>query len=253
MKGSSAPDRQGALDYVLLVALLALVAGGIVIVAGPGVGAVYSDIAAWFSTLGTPGSSASPSAPPAGAPCADILIRGSASFRDANHDGQVESIHFGGDVNCSLVSGTSAAGDPLDASARIGRLRCVAIDPITLDPNPTAGPTGDLTFRSASASSSLRILEARHGALLLSANLTWGDLVISPRGGALTITDVTGLQADDRIGSPTLATFSGAPAVAGSLTFPAPGSAVESAGAGSLRLTAHSIPFTARISTICRR
>lgn len=254
---------QGLLEYVLLIGLLGVIAGGALIIIGPGVDNVYSEVNRWLSGaeaaqppagVPTPTAQAFTPTPAATAICADITIAGSASFRDLNRDGQAETIRFGGASNCGQISGASSPGDPLVSQAQSNRLRCVALDPITLDLNHTQGAGGAVVFKPLSTSITLKLHEKRGGPILLSANLSLGALTLSTSRGALTVASVAGLQVDNRISSPTLNAFAAAPATQASFSFSNPSNIlIFDAKTGRYRLAARSVPYTLKLSTVCRR
>jgi hypothetical protein len=245
MNESHAQRGQSLIEVLLLIALLGLIAGGVALIVGPGIGNVYSYVIERLPVAGEPA--------PAGAQCADLRISGSASFRDTDGDAKADVIHFGGLANCSQVSSAGPADDPLVARAAIGRLRCVALYPIAFQPDAIANVRGRLTFKLTTSTSRLEIRAGRAGPMLLTADLAPGNLTMTERAGSLTIAGVSGLEVADSIGSHTLAIFAGAPAVAADLAFPAPAAMLENAGSGATWLKPHNIPFTARISAACRR
>jgi len=265
---------QGLIEYVLLLALLVLVAGGTAVVVGPGIGNVYSQVAALvgggasapaFTLEGNAGT-ATPVATPAVAPegnagaatpvatptiqCAEISIAGSASFRDVNNDGRAETVRFGGSANCSQVTDTAIADDPLASRAGRGRLRCVAVDPLTLDLQYVES-AGSVTYQVTSGPATLRLLEKRNGATLLSATLTFGELVVSTRSGSLSAT-VSGVGVDNSIQSPTLEIFGRTPASRVSFALPDTSRLLTlDSQSGQYRLARRSVSYTARLATAC--
>jgi len=240
---------QSLAETILLALLLAIIAGGVALLMGPGLDRVHSAVGDWWSRRVAPRFSASPAMTTV---CADIDIVGSLTFRDLDADGQAETLGFGGPGNCSQVSAAGHPDDPLTSSASLGRLRCAAIDPLTLDLDYSESAAG-VAFKPASPPSTLRLLDGAGGATLLSVDMAWDELLLSTVQGELTVAGLSAAQTDPRIDSPTLQAFDYAPACTISFSLPTTAGLLSfDPATNRLVLAARSVPFTARLST-CRR
>ena len=229
---------QGAIEYVLLIGLLLVVAISIWVLTGPGVGNVYRAIVPPAGS--TPSATAIPDAAlqePAvsgvGAICTRFTVVGDAHILVETDEEVAPTLILGGRSDCSVVIEAGAGPtDPLvlDPVAKPARLQCAAIGDIHL--TDSVFEDVERTFFSLNGEPvTLRIVSQTGGdageAVLFEATMQ-PDHVIVERNSVIIRGDLVSIQGDNRIDSPTLAAIQAAGAATWHLTLLPRGDAEDS-------------------------
>lgn len=208
---------QSVVEYALLFGLLLIVVVSILVITGPGIGNVYSQVMASGRNDHTAASVTTPAAEigtsASGTKCGSITILGDVRFTDPDSDESngAGKLLLGGKSNCSLVvdSGAGMADslvfDPMKSPPSI---LCVGIDDFVVVDEFLEDVTRTY-FSLESTSVGLRITDGAGGSALFTASLQPDHLVVE-KNAIIVRGDAAGMSVDNGIDSPTLGAFDGA-------------------------------------------
>jgi len=198
---------QGAVEYILLIGLLVIVGVSIWVLAGPGIGNIYQQIAPPTAVApATPDANTpAPAVQPSHAVCGHFTVAGDARIIVAD---DAPLLLLGGPSDCSLVIASGAGpNDPLvlDPIAKPARLHCVAIGDMGLAAE-LLDDTARTFFPLNGESIPIRI-ETGGGEPALFVAALQPHHVIVEKQSLLIRGDVVAVGGENRIDSPTLATL----------------------------------------------